>query len=232
MTALDISGRLPPARKCQYYLWDMVICMLERFWLGDGFHKRGDKGDMCVRGDDVRCPCWCGIGLKRLCQPLWDITRGVKTWAAAQRIFLLLNDIQFRVRDHWDKSGLMYRLLPTDMETMSFVKIVERQVRKALKAEGEHGKSQRELLDKRLDVITNYTTPCSKDAPMHFYQIWSDWNWVWMSGDTNTDTDTTVLYVMVFFSLWASMLVSWLAGFSAGSHKNHIIDFLWNVYGG
>lgn len=65
----------------------------------------------------------------------------------------------------------MYRLLPTDMETTSFVKIVERQVRKALKAEGERGKSQRELLDKRLDVITNYTTPCPKDAPMHFYQV-------------------------------------------------------------
>lgn len=57
------------------------------------------------------------------------------------------------------------------METTSFVKIVERQVRKALKAEGERGKSQRELLDKRLDVITNYTTPCPKDAPMHFYQV-------------------------------------------------------------
>ena len=51
---------------------------------------------------------------------------------------------------------------------MSFVKIVERQVRKALKAEGERGKSQRELLIKSLDIIPHHTTLCPEDAPMHF----------------------------------------------------------------
>ena len=204
MTALDISGRLPLAS------WESVstICgiWLSACWNGSGWEMVFIKGvtrEMCVWGRvEVRCPCWCVIGLKRLCQALWDITRGVKTWAAAQGIFMLLNDIEFRVRDHWDKPGLKYRLLPTDMETMSFVKIVERQVRKALKAEGERGKSQRELLIKSLDIIPHHTTLCPEDAPMHFlFKVWSDWDtWVWMTGDTSTDTDTGVLYVMFFFS--------------------------------
>lgn len=86
MTALGISGYL---RRCQRYLQDMAICMLEgsggkmlagSLWVGD---RQDMHVCICVR----RWPCLCDW-VKRLCQALEDIRRSVRTRATVQGMHL------------------------------------------------------------------------------------------------------------------------------------------------
>lgn len=86
MTALGISGYL---RRCQRYLRDMAICMLEGSGgkMLAGSLRVGDRQYMhvciCVR----RWPCLCDW-VKRLCQALEDIRRSVRTRATVQGMHL------------------------------------------------------------------------------------------------------------------------------------------------
>lgn len=111
------------------------------FWLGDGwegFHKPGDRRgvwNMWLQVAILACD-----HVKKVIVKLRGLSQGVRKPQNKCRD-RGVNSTHFISRERWEESSSELRLLQPDMEVKSFTKIVERQVRKALRAEEEQGES-------------------------------------------------------------------------------------------